>query len=100
VISKVSDREGWREVKEALIKSVGTSTVPVIKVEDADFGQNRTLYLRHYHDGRDLLLEYAEKTLGYLHRLWGRECVLETTIQGKRMLLGFNERGFSSRALK
>ncbi len=100
VISKVSDREGWREVKEALIKSVGTSTVPVIKVEDADFGQNRTLYLRHYHDGRDLLLEYAEKTLGYLHRLWGRECMLETTIQGKRMLLGFNERGFSSRALK
>jgi stage V sporulation protein R len=100
VVSKVSDNEGWRTVKENLIRNIGTNAIPVIKVEDADFGQNRTLYLRHYHDGRDLFLEYAEKTLAYLHRLWGRECVLETTVQGKRSLLCFNDRGFSAKALK
>jgi stage V sporulation protein R len=100
VVDKVSDTEGWREVKETLIRSVGTSSIPVIKVEDADFGHNHTLYLRHYHDGRDLQLEYAEKTLAYLQRLWGRECVLETTLQGKRSQLCYNERGFSIRALK
>jgi stage V sporulation protein R len=72
----------------------------VIKVEDADFGHNRVLYLKHYHDGRDLQLEYAEKTLAFVHRLWGRETVIETTLQGKRSLLCFNERGFSMRALK
>jgi stage V sporulation protein R len=65
VIDKVSDEEGWKPIKETLIKSVGTGSIPVIKVEDADFGHNRTLYLKHYHDGRDLLLEYAEKK----HRL-------------------------------
>jgi stage V sporulation protein R len=100
VIDKVSDEEGWREVKETLLKNVGTASIPVIKVEDADFGQNRTLYLRHYHDGRDLQLEYAEKTLAYAYRLWGRECVLETSLQGKRSLLCYNDRGFSMRAMK
>ena len=100
VISKVSDDEGWREVKEQLIRSVGSASIPVIKIEDADFGQNRTLYLKHYHDGRELQLEYAEKTLAYLNRLWGREVALETNLQGKRTLLGYNERGFSTRALK
>ncbi|MGH7916820.1 MAG: SpoVR family protein [Candidatus Binataceae bacterium] len=100
VIDKVSDEEGWKEIKETLVKNVGTGSIPVIKVEDADFGHNRTLYLKHYHDGRDLQLEYAEKTLAFVGRLWGRECVLETTLQGKRSLLCYNERGFSMRSLK
>lgn len=100
VISKVSDEEGWRQVKEMLIKNVGVNSIPVIKIEDADFGQNRTLYLRHYHEGRDLQLEYAEKTMAYLQRLWGREVVLETMLQGKRSLFCYNDRGFSTRALK
>lgn len=100
VVSKVADDDGWKQVKETLIKNVGTASIPVIKVEDADFGQARTLYLKHYHDGRDLLLEYAEKTIAYLQRLWGREVVLETTVDGKRSLLCCNERGFSVRALK
>jgi stage V sporulation protein R len=100
VVSKVSDEEGWRKVKETLIKNVGANSIPVIKVEDADFGQNRTLYLKHYHDGRDLHLEYGEKTMSYLQRLWGREVVLETTLDGKRSLLCSNDRGFSVRTLK
>jgi stage V sporulation protein R len=56
--------------------------------------------LKHYHDGRDLQLEYAEKTIAFIYRLWGRECVLESTLQGKRSLLCYNDRGFSMRALK
>ena len=100
VVSKVADDEGWREVKETLIKNVGSNSIPVIKVEDADFGQNRTLYLKHYHDGRDLHLEYAEKTIAYLQRLWAREVVIETTLEGKKSLLCCNDRGFSVRALK
>ncbi len=100
VVSKVADEEGWRTVKETLIRNVGANSIPVIKVEDADFGANRTLYLKHYHDGRDLQLEYAEKTMNYLQRLWGREVVLETSLGGKRSLLSCNDRGFSVRTLK
>ncbi|MBX7138958.1 MAG: SpoVR family protein [Oligoflexia bacterium] len=87
VITKVSDEENWAEVKETLIKNVGTGSIPVIKIEDADFGSQRTLYLRHYHDGRDLLLEYAEHTLKHAKALWEREVVLETVLNSKRSLL-------------
>jgi stage V sporulation protein R len=100
VVTKVADRETWRDVKETLLKSVGTGTIPVIKITDADFGGNRTLYTVHEHDGRDLLLEYAERTLQHLHRLWGREVALETYINGKKTLLTYTDQGFSNKALK
>jgi stage V sporulation protein R len=87
VVTKVPDEDNWRDVKETLIKGVGTGSIPVIKVEDADFGRNRTLYLKHHHDGRDLQLEYAEHTLKHISRLWEREVVLETSINGKPSLL-------------
>jgi stage V sporulation protein R len=89
VVARVADDDNWRAIKETLIKNVGTGTIPVIKIEDADFNKNRVLFLRHYHDGRDLQLEYAEKTLRYLHRLWSREVVLETEVNGKQSLLCF-----------
>ncbi|HXK26715.1 MAG TPA: stage V sporulation protein R, partial [Candidatus Binatia bacterium] len=71
------------------IQNVGTGTTPVIKVEDADYNNNRTLFLKHSHDGRDLQLEYAEKTLQYLQQLWGREVALETIVNGKTTLICF-----------
>lgn len=87
VITKISDDDNWQQVKETLIANVGMSSIPVIKVDDADFGRNRTLYLKHYHDGRDLQLEYAEHTLKHVKALWEREVVLETTVNGKKSLL-------------
>ena len=89
VVTKIADEESWQEIKETLIKNVGTGSIPVIKVEDADFGKNRTLYLKHYHDGRDLLLEYAEHTLKHVRALWEREVVLETELNGKKSILKF-----------
>lgn len=87
VVTKLADEESWKEVRDNLIKNVGTGSIPVIKVEDADFGRNRTLYLKHYHDGRDLQLEYADHTLKHVAQLWEREVVLETSINGKGSLL-------------
>jgi len=89
VVSRVADSENWRQIKETLIQNIGTGAVPVIKVEDSDYKNNRTLFLRHYHDGRDLQLEYAEKTLHYLQQLWGREVALETTVDNRKSLLTY-----------
>jgi stage V sporulation protein R len=87
VVTKVADDDSWQEIKESLIKGVGTGSIPVIKVVDADFGRKRTLHLMHYHDGRDLQLEYAERTLKHVRALWGRDVVLESELGGKRALL-------------
>ena len=79
---------------------IGMGGVPVIRVEDADHNHSRVLLLVHAHDGRDLHLEYAERTLAYVHRLWGRDVVLETLVNGKRTHLTYGERGFSARPVK
>ena len=100
VVSHVADDDGWRDVKDMLIKSVGMGSIPVVKVEDADYNHARILHVTHAHDGRDLQLEYAERTLSYLHRLWGRDVILESTVNGKRTHLTYGERGFSAKAAK
>jgi stage V sporulation protein R len=87
VVTKVADEESWDQIKQTLVQNVGSGSIPVIKIEDADFGQNRTLYVKHFHDGRDLLLEYAEHTLRHLTALWEREVVVETIVNGKRSIL-------------
>ena len=87
IVTKVADEGSWKDMRETLIKSVGTGSIPCIKVEDADFGKNRILYLKHYHDSRDLQLEYAEQTLRHVAKLWEKDVVLETSINGKGSLL-------------
>ena len=99
VVARVADDENWRLIKETLIRNVGMGAVPVIKIEDADYNNNRVLFLKHHHNGRDLHLEYAEKTLQYLHQLWGREVVLETEINGKKSLLCFADDKLSIKPL-
>lgn len=91
VVSRIADEDNWQAIKETLIRNVGTGTTPVIKIEDADYNNNRVLFLKHHHDGRDLQLEYAEKTLQYVHQLWQREVVLATVINQTPSLLCFTD---------
>lgn len=95
VVSDVADDEGWERVKATLLASVGMGSVPVIRVHDADFNHNRSLLLVHEHDGRDLHLENAERTLAYAHRLWGRDIVLRTVVDGKPTVLTYGDKGFN-----
>jgi stage V sporulation protein R len=98
VITQVADEDGWRQVRDTLIATVGMNSVPVIRVVDGDVGGKRTLALEHVHDGRDLHPEYAERTLAFVHQLWQREVQLETVIGGKQQLLVHNDRGFTVKA--
>ncbi len=100
VVTHVANDTGYDVIRNTLIQNVGMGAVPVIKVEDADYGRNRTLYLKHYHDGRELKLDFAEKTLEHLHTLWGRRVVLETAIHGRDVLLSFDEDGFDTQEHK
>jgi stage V sporulation protein R len=97
VVSEVSDEPGWQQIKETLLRQVGVGSLPVIRVIDADFEGTRHLLLEHAHDGRDLDLDNAEKTLGYAFRLWGRGVYLQTSVSGTPSILVYDEDGFSSR---
>ena len=87
VVTKTSSPEHWRHVKETLVRSVGVGSLPVIKVENSSHGGNSTLLLRHYHDGRDLELGSAEKTLAHVRRRWSSPVILETRLEGKPIRL-------------
>ena len=95
VVSRVADDENWREIKETLIQNVGTATIPVIKVADSDYMNNRILLLKHDHDGRDLQLEYAEKTLRYIHQLWGHDIAMDTVLDDRHTQLMFSDGKFA-----
>ena len=87
VVTRVADKDNWKQIKETLIQNVGTGSTPVIKVEDSDYKNTRTLLLKHFHDGRDLQLEYAEKTLNFIQQLWGHDVAMETFIDQRPTLL-------------
>ncbi len=100
VVTKVADKENWHDVKDKLIQFVGMGSVPVVRVVDADFGRTRTLHLQHEYDGRDMDLNYAAKTLGHLHQLWGRDVVLSTVLDNESKRLVYNDDGFAVREEK
>lgn len=83
--------KAWERVRNALCDAMTNFGHPYIVVVDGDFGGNRELFLQHYHDGRDLDLPYAERTLQYVYQLWGRPVHLETQMVGKRTLITCTE---------
>ncbi len=86
VITKISDEEDWKEVRETLIKNVGVSTIPVIKIIDANYKGQRELVLKHEHDGRDLYQEYTVKTIEYIQKIWRRKVYLFTVEDDEKVL--------------
>jgi stage V sporulation protein R len=81
-IDDVSDKEGWKSVKNALISNTGINGVPVVLVEGINKKMN-TLYLKHEHDGRDLELSYATRVYDNILRLWGDDVVFTSIIEGE-----------------
>lgn len=66
-------------------------------VEDGDFEGRSELYLKHYHDGKDLDMQYGERTLQYVHQLWGRPVHLETRVGEKNTVLTCDGAGVRKR---
>ncbi len=77
IVTEVANEEGWKKIRDSLARSVGMGTVPIMHVTDVG-KMDRTLYLEHEHDGRDLEYSYASETLKYLQELWGGKVVLQT----------------------
>lgn len=82
----------FKDVRQSLVAELVNAGVPVIEVESGDWQHRGELYLIHRHEGRDLDLPYAERTLQYVHRLWGRPVHLETMSEGSRSILSYDGR--------
>lgn len=98
VVTETADEGDWKTIRETLLRSVGTGSLPVIKVEDADYEQNGTLLLSHTHDGRNLHPGYAEHSLAHVYRLWGRPVALKTEQEGGEVIWYYDDEGFRDAA--
>tara|TARA_B100000902_G_C26627635_1_gene582876 strand:+ start:139 stop:459 length:321 start_codon:yes stop_codon:yes gene_type:complete len=78
-IDDISDEDGWKDVREELIRNVGLGSLPQIYIEKVE--KNHTLILGHDHDGRDLDLNYAGKVCEHIVDLWGDDVKLFTIIE-------------------
>jgi stage V sporulation protein R len=97
VVNEIADEEHWSDVKNALLKQIGTGSMPVIRIHDANYKGRRALYLVHEHDGRDLDMTHADKTLSHLKQLWGRDSYLLTYVRGKKTLMSVTDAGFDAK---
>lgn len=79
VVDDVSDDQGWKNIKEDLIKQVGGNSIPIIEIDNVD--ESNVLCLIHEHDGRDLELDYADAVVHHISKLWGDVVKLDTIIE-------------------
>ena len=80
----------WQKVRDTIVHSMTNFGQPYIVVEDSDFNANRELFLQHRFEGQELDLAYAEQTLRYAFKLWGRTVHLGTQLEDKPVILSFD----------
>jgi stage V sporulation protein R len=82
--------KNWEIVRDTILAGMTNFGQPYIVVEDGDHRRSRELYLKHCHEGDDLDMAYADKTLKYVHQLWSRPVHLETLVEGKQTVLTYD----------
>lgn len=76
----------WEKVRDNLAQQLVHGGNPNIVVADGDYEGKGGLLLQHRHEGIDMDIVYLEKTLTLVQRLWGKAALLETNIDGKRVI--------------
>ncbi len=79
----------WEKVRDNIVASMTNFGYPYMTVDDGDFNHNSELLVRHHFEGQEMDLPYAEKTMEYLHLIWGRPVHLDTVFEGKRLRLTY-----------
>lgn len=80
----------WEMVRDQICQSRVNGGIPVLYVEDGDYNKNGEIYIRHAYEGVELDLRYLDKTMPYLYQLWGRNCHMQTVIEGREVLFTFD----------
>lgn len=86
---KITDK-AWEHVRDELVNSRINGGFPYIVVADGNYMRNGELLLRHQYQGTELDLKYLERTLPYVHVLWGKTVHLETMVEDKGLLYSYD----------
>ena len=80
----------WEHVRDELVGMRVNGGFPYLMVEDGDYMRNGELLIKHYYEGIELDIKYVEKTMPYVHQLWGKTVHLRTTIDNKPVLFSYD----------
>jgi len=86
IIEEISDKTGWKTIRDTLSYTAGMGNIPYIRVIDLN-KKNYTLTLESVFDGRALELSYAKETLKYVQELWGHDVKLITKSSDKQEVI-------------
>lgn len=86
---EVASRE-FNKVKQKLLSQLTNGGNPVIRVTHANHENKGELLLEHEHRGVDLRLDYAERVLEGLVRVWKRPVLVKTIIAEQGALLRYD----------
>lgn len=92
-IDFVRTKHTAEEVSKLIIDSFAHSHIPKIEIVDGNGGGAKQLYMVHRHSGADLNIEYAQKTMGHIWSIWGREVILDTIIEERTVRFIVNRQG-------
>lgn len=82
---QVTENE-WEKVRNNLVQQLVRGGHPRIFVLEGDYEGKGGLYLKHGHEGLDLDVVYLEKTLALVQFLWGKSVVLDTLLDGRKVI--------------
>ncbi len=82
--------KAWEQVRDSLVNSRVNGGFPYITVFDGDYLRSGELYLKHHFEDMELDVKYVEKTLPYIHTLWGKTIHLESLVEGRPVLFTYD----------
>ncbi len=90
----------FKAVKQKLLFMLTNRGQPRMQVIDGNHGNRGELCVQHVWEGIDIQLDWAQRTMANLALLWGRPVHLETTVDGKPIVLHHDGEEFSKEARK
>lgn len=86
---RISDKD-YENVRDQLVSMRVNGGFPYIVVENGDYLRNGELYLKHGYEGMELDVNYLERVLQYIYKLWGRPVHLESIVEEKPILYTYD----------
>lgn len=93
------DTRDFKAIKAKLLFQMTNFGQPIIRVEDANFGNRGELLLGHLFEGIELQPDYMSQTLKNVQKIWGRPVNIVTYMDGEAQLFRFDGADYSSQKL-
>ncbi len=90
----------FQMIKQRLLYSLTNVGQPMISVVDANYLNRGELYLVHHFEGAELDARYASDTLTNLQFLWKRPVHIQTILNDKTTILGFDGKDFQQKEME